>query len=80
MELTPKGVTKVPRMAVSASVVYHIGMYTVETGKGRSAYTTKWTFSTFNQALAWYCGLNTHSGYKKRLVTPEGKVYHRVIS
>lgn len=41
--------------------------YTVETGRGASAYTARYTFDRFSQAFLWYAALNTHSGHKKRL-------------
>jgi len=41
--------------------------YTVEVGKNKSAYKVRWSFDNENQAIRYFNGLNTHSGYKKRL-------------
>ena len=54
--------------------------YKVQDGKGRGAYRTRWTFDNEQQARRWYAGINTHSGYKKRLVAPDGTVLERVIT
>lgn len=54
--------------------------YLVQVGKGRGAYTTRWTFDSFGRAFMHYSGLNTHSGYKKRLVDGNGRVISRVIT
>lgn len=42
----------------------------VQLGKGKSSYKTKYSFaaSDFGRAVMHYNMLNTHSGYKKRLV------------
>lgn len=54
--------------------------YLVETGKGKGAYTHSITFETFAQALFHYKCMNTHSGYKKRLVSFDGRVILRQLT
>jgi len=54
-------------------------MWRVQVGKGKSAYKDRYVFDNISQAVAWYNGINTHSGYKKRLVGPNG-VVARVIT
>lgn len=48
--------------------------WTVEVGKGTGAYRTRHSFDRFSQAIAHFNALQTHSGYKKRLmqVKPDG--------
>lgn len=56
-------------------------MYQIQCGKGKSAYKVRYSFDTLAQATFWYLGINTHSGYKKRLVQVEtGNVIARYIS
>lgn len=55
-------------------------MYRVQTGRGKSRYTTKYALNSLNQALAWYYGINVHSGYKKRIVDENGNIIERVIT
>ena len=59
--------------------------YLVQTGKGTQAYTNRYIpFESLTRAQMHYFGLNTHSGYKKRLVqiAPDGTkvIIHRVIT
>lgn len=54
--------------------------YLVQTGKERGAYRTRWAFDRESQAVLWYNGINTHSGFKKRIVAPDGKVLARVLT
>ena len=54
--------------------------YLVQIGKDKGAYKTKWAFDNKTQAIRYYSGLNTHSGYKKRLISPEGKVLSRTLT
>lgn len=58
------------------------GQWRVQVGKDRGAYRDRYSFSKDegNRARLWYDGLNVHSGYKKRLVTPDGKVAAREIT
>jgi hypothetical protein len=56
------------------------GKWRVQDGHGRSSYRDRWVFDNASQASAWYRGINTGNGYKKRLVSPEGKVVARYIS
>jgi hypothetical protein len=55
-------------------------MYKVQDGYCKGAYRTRWEFDNEQQAIRWYNGINTHSGFKKRLVAPDGKVLARVIT
>jgi len=54
----------------------------VETGYGKGAYELRYKFedNEMERAQMHYDGINTHSGYKKRLVGPDGKVIARYIS
>jgi glutathione peroxidase-family protein len=52
----------------------------VQTGKGKSAYTTKYTLPNEYRAWANYHALNTFNGYKKRLIDPNGRVVARFVS
>lgn len=55
--------------------------YLVQSGYGKGAYKTRWSFDTMAQAYAWYCGINTGNGYKKRLVdSKRGITFYRQIS
>ena len=58
------------------------GFWTVQVGKGKGAYKDRYTFTAteHHRAVLYFNSLNTHSGYKKRLVNPEGKVVARVIT
>lgn len=55
-------------------------MWVVQTGKDKSAYSNRYVVETESAALFWYFGINTHSGYKKRLVSPDGTIVKRYIS
>jgi hypothetical protein len=52
----------------------------VQVGKGKGAYKDRYVTTSETQAEALYNGLNTHSGHKKRLVAPDGKVVDRIIT
>jgi hypothetical protein len=52
----------------------------VQIGKGKGSYSDKYVFDSLITARIWYSGINTHSGYKKRLIDPNGKVVHRNIT
>lgn len=54
--------------------------FLVQSGYGRGSYETRYALDTLGEAVRWYEGINTHSGHKKRLVDPEGKVLDRYIS
>lgn len=54
--------------------------YLVQVGKNKGAYVTRWSFTNYNRAAIYYSGLNVHSGYKKRLVSPEGKILNRTLT
>lgn len=56
------------------------GAWRVQTGKGRGHYRTRYTLNSQEQADRYYDCLNTHSGYKKRLVAPDGTIMRRYIS
>lgn len=55
-------------------------MWRVQVGKDKGSYRERYTLEREGQALAWYMGINVHSGYKKRLLDPEGRVVARVIT
>lgn len=56
-------------------------VYQIQYGKGKSAYKVRCSFDSLSVATRWYGMLNTHSGYKKRLVQVEtGNVIARYIS
>ncbi len=55
-------------------------VWRVQVGKGDGSYTTKYVFSSEQQAILYFNSLNTHSGNKKRLVNPSGKVTAIVLS
>ena len=52
-------------------------MYQVQVRKDHGKWTTRYSLETEGQAAFWYCGLNTFGPYRKRLVSPEGKVIAR---
>lgn len=60
------------------------GKWRVQVGKGKSAYTDRYTFDggkiVPSRAILYYNSLNTHSGHKKRLIRPDGTVAARVIT
>lgn len=59
------------------------GSWLVQVGFGnKGRYTTKYSFKggSPSRAMLYYYGLNVHSGHKKRLVNPEGKVIDRVLT
>lgn len=51
----------------------------VQVGKDKSSYKTKYSLDNEIEAWLYFNCLNTHSGYKKRLVI-DGKVVARVIT
>jgi hypothetical protein len=55
-------------------------MYRIQVGKNKSAYKDRYVVATEGAAFWWFNGLNTHSGYKKRIVNPDGKVIARVLT
>lgn len=55
-------------------------LWYVDTGKGRSAYKHRYAFGSQTQAIRYFNCINTHSGYKKRLIGPDGEVIARVIT
>lgn len=59
-----------------------IGQWRVQVGKGSGKYTDRYTFPSAQQgrAILYFNSLNTHSGYKKRLINPLGEVVARVIT
>lgn len=54
----------------------------VQVGKDKGSYSTKYSFgpSEGDRAFFYYRSLNTHSGYKKRLVKPDGEIECRYVS
>jgi hypothetical protein len=50
------------------------GNWEVQIGKGKQSYRVKYWTDNYHQALRWYQGLNVHSGYKKRLISPSGDI------
>jgi hypothetical protein len=54
--------------------------WTVEVGKGKSAYETRYRLDTERQAIFYYNGVNIGNGYKKRLVNPNGEIVARQFS
>jgi len=42
--------------------------FLVQVGKGKSAYTTRYSFDNLPQAVKYYACINIGRGYKKRLV------------
>jgi hypothetical protein len=64
------------------TITNHLGMWRVQVGKGRSSYRDKYTFASDQPVRAYmhYECLNTHSGHKKRLVNPDGKVVLRQLT
>lgn len=55
-------------------------MWIVQTGRGKSSYSNRYTLASASEADFWYSGLNTYGGHKKRIINPEGKVTRRYIS
>lgn len=58
-------------------------IFLVQTGKGKGSYQTQYSFTVngmhSSQAWLYYSSINSHSGYKKRILC-DGKVIHRVIT
>lgn len=52
----------------------------VQTGYGKGQYRTRYTLNSEGAAGRYYECISTHSGYKKRLVSPDGRVVRRYIS
>lgn len=52
----------------------------VQVGKGKGHYRDRYLLNSQGAAERYYDCLNTHSGHKKRLVAPDGKVVRRYIS
>ena len=50
------------------------GPWRVQTGYQRGQYRTRYTLNSEAAAKRYYECLNTHSGYKKRILAPDGKV------
>jgi hypothetical protein len=55
-------------------------MYRVQIGWDKGSYRDKCGFSSKFQAYKWYNGVVVHSGGKKRLLDPKGKVIEREIT
>jgi hypothetical protein len=55
-------------------------MWKVQTSKGKGSYLTRYTFETKDQAILYYDSIVVHSGHKKRLLDPMGKVVARTIT
>lgn len=55
----------------------------IQTGKGKGSYKTRYSFqlthAQMGRAFLYYNSINTHSGYKKRLLV-DGVVKERYIS
>ena len=66
-------------MTETESMTYK-GKWAVQVGKGKSAYKDRYIFDNEGQAHLWFQSINSHSGYKKRLVDPTGRVVARVIT
>lgn len=60
----------------------NIGKWAVEVGKGSGSYKTRYTFPSDQpvQAQFYYRSINVHSGFKKRLVNPNGVITLRELS
>jgi hypothetical protein len=56
------------------------GLWRVQVGKGRSSYKTRYAVVARTEAVFLFNCLNTHSGHKKRLIDPEGRVVARVLT
>ena len=56
------------------------GSWLVQVGKGKGSYRTRYTLDSRGQAEFYYSCLNTHSGHKKRLISPDGKTVQRYAS
>jgi len=52
----------------------------VQDGYRKGKYSNRYTLDTEREAYFWFNGINTHSGYKKRLISPAGKVVARVTT
>ena len=55
-------------------------MWIVQTGKGKGKYVTSYSLEVEATAYFYYHSINTHSGFKKRLLDPTGKVVARYIT
>ncbi len=56
-------------------------MWVVEVGMGRkNSYSTRYEFATESQAYFHFACIHTHSGGKKRILNPAGKIVERVIT
>ena len=55
-------------------------MFLVQVSKGKGSYKTRYSTSTYSEAVRWYNGLNVHSGYNKRIVHPDGAILHRTLT
>lgn len=69
----PQGATKSKKLTNNKT-------WEVQVGFGRGAYKLKYNCTSSAKAIFWFNGLNTHSGYKKRLVDANGRVIARVIT
>ncbi len=60
----------------------NVGKWRVQVGYKKGAYKDRYTLPSDKPNLAhvYYNGLNTHSGYKKRLVGPDGTIVLRYLS
>lgn len=56
------------------------GLWHVQDGYKSGAYRERYTLESQIEARRWYEGLNIHSGYKKRLIGPDGVLEERYIS
>lgn len=58
------------------------GQWRVQVGYGRGSYRDRYVFAhnERNRAVLHFNCLNTHSGHKKRLIDPDGRVVARVIT
>ena len=52
-------------------------MWLVQVSKNRGSYTTRYSMESENLAWWYFHCINVHSGYNKRLVSPNGKVIER---
>jgi len=55
-------------------------MWKIQVGKDKGSYVTRYSLPGEAQAVRYFNSLNTHSGYKKRLLDPNGKVVARVLT
>lgn len=64
----------------------HKNLWRVQVGKdtrsSRGTYRDKYTFAADDRQMAalYFHSINVHSGFKKRLVDPDGKVVNRVLT